>query len=161
MYVNYLFIKKYSICVITFYLYSFSWENNSFAIDNGKLYLDWEPVKEYGLRALTAIEKGSFIGEYRGRLIDGVEMNSDKDIPRYAFSIPFCEKYIDAFKQGSAMRLINCGCAPNLESVVYIHNWEFKVVFIAAKNIKPKEELLIEYDYTFPPLQKLPVSTQY
>lgn len=72
-----------------------------------------------------------------------------KEQKQYAMKLPSCNQIIDASEIGSACRLINHSCNFNCEAVEITHNRQFKIVVVAARNIKAGSELTLHYGWEF------------
>lgn len=126
------------------------WETNGFSIDNGKCFLHKVKDKGYGLYCLKTIKANEFVGEYRGRVYPAQIFDNDCR-QSYAFSIPESGHVIDAFEQGSAMRILNHACYCNCSTMVYLHQGKYKVVVVAEEDIIPGQEITINYSWTVEP----------
>lgn len=91
-----------------------------------------------GLYANEELDKGSFVIEYIGPILNDKE--ADKKGGKYFFEIKKGQ-YIDGSSRKNLARYINHSCAPNCE--VNVRNGH--VYILAKKKIKTGEEL--NYDY--------------
>ncbi|CAI9755646.1 unnamed protein product [Fraxinus pennsylvanica] len=127
----------------------------------------------WGVRSLNSIPSGSFICEYAGELLEDKEAEQKIGNDEYLFDIG--QNYmdsslrpeepgnsvevfqeggytIDAAQHGNIGRFINHSCSPNLyaQNVTYDHDDKRMphVMFFAAENIPPLQELTYHYNYT-------------
>ena len=91
-----------------------------------------------GLFATAPIKKGTFIIEYKGRMVDN--KTADELDNKYLFEIN-SRWTLDGSSRRNTARYINHSCRPNAESDVIKH----KVIIRAIRNIAPGAE--ITYDY--------------
>ncbi|XBH91831.1 hypothetical protein VPH35_083105 [Triticum aestivum] len=95
----------------------------------------------WGVRSLSSISSGSFICEYAG-----LESSTSETMEE---SVGFT---IDAAKCGNVGRFINHSCSPNLyaQNVLWDHDDKRMphIMFFAAENIPPLQELTYHYNYT-------------
>lgn len=115
--------------------------------------------KGWGLKSIIAINRGQFINEYVGEIIDfytterrsaTIYRGSDT---HYVFELKYynlTEPYsIDATKYGNAIRFINHSCKPNCIALpVWYHSLDKnfpKLAFFALRDIQPNEEFTIDY----------------
>ncbi|KAJ3683355.1 hypothetical protein LUZ60_013582 [Juncus effusus] len=121
----------------------------------------------WGVRSLSSISSGSFICEYVGELLEDEEAEKLEKEDEYLFDIgknyddaPETDSgageeeegfTIDAGKMGNVGRFINHSCSPNLyaQNVLFDHGDKRMphVMFFAAKNIPPLQELTYYYNY--------------
>ncbi|CAA2997891.1 histone-lysine N-methyltransferase, H3 lysine-9 specific SUVH6-like [Olea europaea subsp. europaea] len=127
----------------------------------------------WGVRSLNSIPSGSFICEYAGELLEDKEAEQKIGNDEYLFDIGHnymdsslrpeepgnslevlqegCYT-IDAAQHGNIGRFINHSCSPNLyaQNVIYDHDDKRMphVMFFAAENIPPLQELTYHYNYT-------------
>ncbi|PIN14204.1 histone H3 (Lys9) methyltransferase SUV39H1/Clr4, required for transcriptional silencing [Handroanthus impetiginosus] len=126
----------------------------------------------WGVRPLASIPSGSFICEYAGELLEDKEAEKRVGSDEYLFDIG--QNYvdsshtpedqalsaelveeggytIDAFQFGNIGRFINHSCSPNLyaQNVIYDNDDRRMphVMFFAAENIPPLQELTYHYNY--------------
>jgi len=106
-------------------------------------------VVGYGLFALEALPKDSFIGEYAGRL--KVIKKSEAYNYSYAWKYPLGETdevmmIVDAKNLGNELRFVNHSVDCNVK-VVYVTGYDRRihVCFIALKDIVKGQQLLIHY----------------
>ncbi|PIN09664.1 histone H3 (Lys9) methyltransferase SUV39H1/Clr4, required for transcriptional silencing [Handroanthus impetiginosus] len=127
----------------------------------------------WGVRPLTSIPSGSFICEYAGELLEDKEAEKRIGSDEYLFDIG--KNYVDSshtpedqalsaelmeeggytidvFQWGNIGRFINHSCSPNLyaQNVIYDNNDKRMphVMFFAAENIPPLQELTYHYNYS-------------
>lgn len=91
-----------------------------------------------GLFADEDIQKGDFVIEYTGEIINRAE--SDRRGGKYLFELSK-NRVVDGKERGNIARYINHGCRPNCETEVV----GSRIFVYARKNIKQGEEL--SYDY--------------
>ncbi|KAL2544776.1 uncharacterized protein Fot_14009 [Forsythia ovata] len=130
-------------------------------------------ARGWGVRSLNSIPSGSFICEYAGELLEDKEAEQKIGNDEYLFDIG--QNYmdsslkpeepgnsievfqeagytIDAAQYGNIGRFINHSCSPNLyaQNVIYDHVDKRMphVMFFAAENIPPLQELTYHYNYT-------------
>ncbi|KAI2811231.1 hypothetical protein RDWZM_003910 [Blomia tropicalis] len=111
--------------------------------------------KGKGIVAGTALNKGSFICEYSGDLIDLIEAKARES--KYEQSGAGCYMYyfnwnsvihcVDAtLPSGRLGRLINHSRkAPNCKTTIFEHNGQPHLIFIALRDIEVGEEILYDY----------------
>ncbi|XP_073302622.1 uncharacterized protein [Primulina huaijiensis] len=129
----------------------------------------------WGIRSLNSVPSGSFICEYAGELLEDKEAEQRVGNDEYLFDIG--QNYsdfslnaeeqaipvesmgeaeagytIDAGQYGNVGRFVNHSCSPNLyaQNVIYDHDDKRMphVMFFAAENIPPLQELTYHYNYT-------------
>ena len=91
-----------------------------------------------GMTTLEPIEKGGFIIEYVGPVLNKVE--ADNRGGKYLFETSK-NRFVDGSDRSNTARYLNHSCTPNCE--VEIHNG--RIFIFALRDIKTGEEL--EYDY--------------
>lgn len=111
--------------------------------------------KGWGVQAAEPIEKGTFVVEYAGEVIDDAEMSRRMAESRAHGHHHFYMMemggglVIDAMYKGNVARLLNSSCAPNCETQKWhdAATGEVRVGIFALRNIRAGEELC--YDYNF------------
>lgn len=109
--------------------------------------------KGWGLRTNEEIQKGSFIMEYCGEVVDNNEFQRrtqiyhDDGISHYYFMTLKQNEIIDATQKGSKSRFINHSCDPNCETQKWTVNGFLRVGFFAVHHIYPGEELSFDYQF--------------
>eukprot|EP00301_Raphidiophrys_heterophryoidea_P013308 c20698_g1_i1.p1 GENE.c20698_g1_i1~~c20698_g1_i1.p1 ORF type:complete len:203 (+),score=30.26 c20698_g1_i1:2-610(+) len=116
--------------------------------------------KGWGVRAVNAIEKGAFVIEYIGELIEsevaeqrGRQYDAIRCSTLYDLDAANLEnKYtLDASYHCSVARFINHSCNPNLANYQVLtdhHDIDRPhICFFASRNILPGEELSFDYRY--------------
>jgi SET domain-containing protein len=111
------------------------------------------PIHGNGVFAVTPINKGEEIIEYKGTLMtheEADEMYGDGGETGHTFLFTLNEQYIlDANRKGNIARWINHSCAPNCAAFVIESESgdprKDKVVIEAKRNIKAGEELTYDY----------------
>ncbi|KAL3316838.1 Histone-lysine N-methyltransferase NSD3 [Cichlidogyrus casuarinus] len=107
----------------------------------------------WGLRALTDIDKGEFVNEYIGDLIDEEEANRrlkhahENNITEYYMMKLDNQRIIDAGPKGNLSRFANHSCDPNLNTEKWTVNGDVRVGLFAVKHIKAGEELTFNYNF--------------
>lgn len=113
----------------------------------------------WGLKAVNAIPRGTYIIEYTGEIIDQEESirrgeKYDEIGKSYLFDLDFNEKSeavytIDAAHFGNLSRLINHSCEPNCR-IWPVTNCNsntslYKLCYFTSRHVKAGEELTIDY----------------
>jgi hypothetical protein len=112
------------------------------------LLIKWiNPLKEYGLFALSDIKKRTFIGEYTGLIRKYNKKIDDKNAYCFEYNIGYKKTpyTIDALEKGNLLRFINHSDSPNLSPIAVLHEGIIHIVFRANKDIKKNEELTYDY----------------
>ncbi|XP_059623018.1 histone-lysine N-methyltransferase EHMT1 isoform X2 [Phlebotomus argentipes] len=108
--------------------------------------------KEWGVRCLKEIPKGTFIAEYIGEVLSNVEADK-RPVDSYFFGFDMSDYCIDANLYGNVSRFFNHSCNPNMIPIrVYFdhHDLRFpKIAFFATRNIAENEELTFDYGKNF------------
>jgi len=113
----------------------------------------------WGVKALQAIQKGSFVCEYVGEVIKNEEAEKrgkvyDKEGRTYLFDLDYndgehCPYTVDAAMYGNVSHFINHSCEPNLAVfAVWINCLDPnlpKLALFATKNISKGEEITFDY----------------
>jgi SET domain-containing protein len=97
----------------------------------------------FGLVAIVAIPRGTKIIQYVGPILNYEE--SDKKAGMYLFEIS-PEKFIDGSSRSNIARYANHACRPNSQAYVYEDD---EIWIEAEKNIKPGEQITINYGRTY------------
>ena len=113
-----------------------------FAVRNSKIH-------GRGVFATEVIPKGTTLIEYKGEIVtwrvaDKRYADESKGYHTFLFDIDG-KKVIDAGVGGNAARWINHSCAPNCQAV----GDGDKIFIETIKSIKPGEELVYDYAFTF------------
>eukprot|EP00798_Chlamydomonas_sp_ICE-L_P007513 gene7513-658_t len=107
----------------------------------------------HGIRAMQHVARGSFLMEYAGEVIDGVELDRRVQDSLVAAEPPFfvmeveAGLFIDARRKGNLARCINSSCDPNCE----VQKWhdaatgEARIGIFAKCDVVPGEELTFNY----------------
>uniref|UniRef100_A0A2C9JLJ7 Histone-lysine N-methyltransferase n=1 Tax=Biomphalaria glabrata TaxID=6526 RepID=A0A2C9JLJ7_BIOGL len=110
--------------------------------------------KGWGLKADEDLEeKGTFIMEYVGELLDFEEFvrrtrqYSKEGRKHHYFMALNADEVVDATLQGNISRFINHSCDPNCETQKWTVNGELRVGFFTRKPIKKGEELTFDYQF--------------
>ncbi|VVA93292.1 unnamed protein product [Arabis nemorensis] len=109
----------------------------------------------WGVRSINFISSGSFICEYVGELLEDKEAERRTGEDEYLFDIDKVDETsgfaIDAARKGNIGRFLNHSCSPNLYAQEVLYDHEDKriphIMFFAADNIPPLEELTYHYNY--------------
>ncbi|KAI3814700.1 hypothetical protein L1987_14344 [Smallanthus sonchifolius] len=107
----------------------------------------------WGVEAVEYIDKGDFIMEYVGEVINDAlcekrfwDMKGQGITKFYVVAVRK-DFNIDAKFKGNESRFINHSCDPNCPMEKWDVNWETRLGIFAAKSIKPGEELTFDYGY--------------
>jgi hypothetical protein len=125
-----------------------------------RAYMKCEPFrtewKGWGLRALEPMQRGDFVTEYVGEVLD-VRMCEERlkqyrveGRPLY-FHVLNEHKVIDGSLKGNVSRFINHSCEPNCSTKRWIVNGEERIGIFAIKLVEPGAELT--FDYSWSPAQ--------
>ncbi|XP_055693327.1 histone-lysine N-methyltransferase EHMT2 [Lutzomyia longipalpis] len=108
--------------------------------------------KEWGVRCLKEIPKGTFIAEYIGEMLSNADADRRPD-DSYFFGFDLSEYCIDANFFGNVSRFFNHSCNPNMVPIrVYFehHDLRFpKIAFFSTRDIAAKDELTFDYGKNF------------
>ncbi|CAL2036101.1 CBN-SET-1 protein [Caenorhabditis brenneri] len=115
-----------------------------------------DSVKGRGIRTTTNFDKGDFVVEYRGEMMEysqakliEQQYSNDEDIGSYMFFFEYNNKKwcIDATKESKWKgRLINHSVLrPNLKTKVVEFNGSHHLILVAKRPIAEGEELLYDY----------------
>ena len=96
-----------------------------------------------GLVAIVAIPRRTKIIQYVGPIMNVEE--SEKKAGMYQFEIN-SEKFIDGSSRSNIARYANHACRPNSQAYVYEND---EIWIEAEKNIKPGEQITINYGKTY------------
>jgi SET domain-containing protein len=104
------------------------------------------PIEGHGVFATRTIRRGTCIGEYTGEYLTEDEVNRRYDDDTAARASTFLFQvadalYIDAEREGGAMRYVNHSCDPNCETEVI----GTRVVIRAIRTIPAGQELTYDY----------------
>lgn len=113
--------------------------------------------KGWGIFALEPLPAFIYVGEYTGRVIKEGDASIEPEAVSYLFGLHDDNHLIDPFRQGSACRLINHSCDPNVVATLIIHEALPKIIFITRRTIKADEELTIDYGWEFEEEESLKV----
>lgn len=109
--------------------------------------------KGWGLRTNEPIQKGSFIIEYCGEVVDYNEFHNRtlqydaEKMTHYYFMTLKTNEIIDATKKGCKSRFINHSCDPNSVTQKWTVNGFLRVGFFALRYISAGEELSFDYQF--------------
>ncbi|KAF5304180.1 hypothetical protein FQR65_LT08074 [Abscondita terminalis] len=106
----------------------------------------------WGLKTLASIDKGDFVIEYVGEIIDDQEyqrrirkMHEQKDQNYYFLTIDK-DRIIDAGPKGNLARFMNHCCQPNCETQKWTVNGDTRVGLFAIVDIPADSELTFNYN---------------
>lgn len=109
--------------------------------------------KGYGIKAISPINKGSFIMEYVGEVITKDEyeirlmMHYSNDMNFYCISLGN-EYVIDSRNMGNICRFVNHSCMPNCQMQKWKVDGFLCLALFAIKDIEMGEELTYDYNFT-------------
>eukprot|EP00803_Ostreobium_quekettii_P007770 evm.model.scf_79.12 EVM.evm.TU.scf_79.12 scf_79:100530-110053(-) len=108
-------------------------------------------VAGWGAFLLGAANKGDFLGEYTGDLINDQEAERrgkayDKEQHSYLFDLNDCQ-VLDAKRRGNKLRFANHSANPNCCVRHHLVDGDHRIGIFAACNMRPGEELLYDYQY--------------
>jgi hypothetical protein len=118
-------------------------------------YVNAAPFKTdagWGLKALEDVQKGQFVMEYCGELIDEEECHRRlKDLvergdSNFYFLTIDRDTIIDAGPKGNLSRFMNHSCNPNCETQKWVVNNQTRVGLFAITAIKANTELTFNYN---------------
>ncbi|CAH8630524.1 unnamed protein product [Schistosoma intercalatum] len=109
--------------------------------------------KGWGLMATDNVEKGSFVIEYVGEVIDFSEFR--RRIRRYErlghahhyFMAVESDRFIDAGSKGNWARFVNHSCEPNCVTQKWSVDGEIRIGFFAKEDIPSGQEVTIDYQF--------------
>ncbi|KAK4476160.1 hypothetical protein MN116_001376 [Schistosoma mekongi] len=123
-----------------------------------RLYAPTKPFyagkdKGWGLMTTDNVEKGSFIIEYVGEVIDFTEFR--RRIRRYErlghahhyFMAVESDRFIDAGSKGNWARFVNHSCEPNCVTQKWSVDGEIRIGFFAREDIPSGQEVTIDYQF--------------
>uniref|UniRef100_A0AA85J2L8 [histone H3]-lysine(36) N-trimethyltransferase n=1 Tax=Trichobilharzia regenti TaxID=157069 RepID=A0AA85J2L8_TRIRE len=123
-----------------------------------RLYAPTKPFyagkdKGWGLMTTDNIERGSFIIEYVGEVIDFSEFR--RRIRRYErlghahhyFMALESDRFIDAGSKGNWARFVNHSCEPNCVTQKWSVDGEIRIGFFAKEDIPVGQEVTIDYQF--------------
>ncbi|TNN05111.1 Histone-lysine N-methyltransferase SETD2 [Schistosoma japonicum] len=123
-----------------------------------RLYAPTKPFyagkdKGWGLMTTDNVEKGSFIIEYVGEVIDFAEFR--RRIRRYErlghahhyFMAVESDRFIDAGSKGNWARFVNHSCEPNCVTQKWSVDGEIRIGFFAREDIPSGQEVTIDYQF--------------
>lgn len=111
----------------------------------------------HGVKAMQAIQKGSFVIEYLGEVVDARELTqrtaeARRAGERHCYAVELAPGlFVDARRKGNVSRLINSSCEPNCE----VQRWhdaatgEIRAGIFAKKDIPPGQELTHDFFFFF------------
>lgn len=106
----------------------------------------------WGAIILEKVEKGDFICEYVGEIINQNEANKRDKIyghkknVNYLFDLTI-ESTIDSYVKGNKARFLNHSNDPNCECKVIFAQGDWRIAIYAKRNIDIGEELTFKYIY--------------
>ncbi|KAL5963178.1 Histone-lysine N-methyltransferase H3 lysine-36 specific [Taenia solium] len=107
----------------------------------------------WGLKTFVAIQKGDFVNEYVGDLIDEAEANRrltflhKNNIHNFYMMQMDSQRIIDAGPKGNLSRFMNHSCCPNLFTQKWTVNGDTRIGLFALRNIAAGEELTFNYNF--------------
>ncbi|CDS39953.1 histone lysine N methyltransferase NSD3 [Echinococcus multilocularis] len=107
----------------------------------------------WGLKTFVAIQKGDFVNEYVGDLIDEAEANRrltslhKNNIHNFYMMKMDSQRIIDAGPKGNLSRFMNHSCCPNLFTQKWTVNGDTRIGLFALRDIAPGEELTFNYNF--------------
>ncbi|CAH8620317.1 unnamed protein product [Heterobilharzia americana] len=123
-----------------------------------RLYAPTKPFyagkdKGWGLMTTDNVERGSFIVEYVGEVIDFSEFR--RRIRRYErlghahhyFMAVESDRFIDAGSKGNWARFVNHSCEPNCVTQKWSVDGEIRIGFFAKEDIPAGQEVTIDYQF--------------
>ena len=112
------------------------------------------PGAGMGAFARTKISKGQRIGEYTGRLLDAESYDKLRN-KLYTFEVAkkyrgrYYTFYIDASnpKKSGLLRYVNGALGKQQRKAINVESYQYaeKIYYRATKNIKPGDEIIIDY----------------
>lgn len=106
----------------------------------------------WGLKCLENINKGQFVIEYVGEMIEELEyqrrikkMHEQKDDNYYFLTIDK-DRMLDAGPKGNMARFMNHSCQPNCETQKWTVNGDTRVGLFAVEDIPANIELTFNYN---------------
>lgn len=106
----------------------------------------------WGLKTLAPIEKGQFVIEYVGELIDAIEYQRrikkmhEKKEENYYFLTITNYRMIDAGPKGNVARFMNHSCQPNCETQKWTVCGDTRVGLFALHDIPADSEVTFNYN---------------
>ena len=102
------------------------------------------PIEGKGCFSRTLFLKGKKIAEYEGERISNVEANRRASRRKLRICAINERWSLDGSKGGNGTHYINHSCEPNAYmKIIYDH-----ILFLALRDIKPGEEITIDYEST-------------
>ncbi|VDK37334.1 unnamed protein product [Taenia asiatica] len=107
----------------------------------------------WGLKTFVAIQKGDFVNEYVGDLIDEAEANRrltflhKNNIHNFYMMQMDSQRIIDAGPKGNLSRFMNHSCCPNLFTQKWTVNGDTRIGLFALRDIAAGEELTFNYNF--------------
>lgn len=125
------------------------------------VWIQWVSEKVgYGLLSCEKIKKKSFVGEYTG-LVRKNNRRYTEPLNHYCYHYPVQDSvgrnYVIDATQGHLTRFMNHNPKPNLEPKFAFLNGFYHLIFLAAREIEPGEQLTYDYGETYWQLRERPV----
>lgn len=111
------------------------------------------PDKGWGVVATEPKEKGDFLAEYVGEVVDEKMMEqrlgeASSAQEQHFYMMQLSNRlYIDSRSKGNFTRFVNHCCDPNAECQTWKVGGEDRVAIFARKAIRPGEELTYDYKW--------------
>jgi len=107
--------------------------------------------KGWGLKAAEKIDKGQFVIEYVGEVIDletcRARLRSTRNHRNFFFLTLNNNECIDASRKGNLARFINHSCNPNCQTQKWVVRGELRIAIFASKDIEEGEEVTFDYQF--------------
>lgn len=107
--------------------------------------------KGLGVRAMQDLEKGDFIAEYTGEVLDRPRLQRrqqkylNEGLEHFYFMMLQTDEYIDATEKGGLARFCNHSCSPNAEIEKWIVGPKVRLGLFAKRRIQKFEEICFDY----------------
>ncbi len=106
----------------------------------------------YGLFAMNDLLRGSYIGEYAGKVRHIARGSHEHN--EYCIHYPTkwlsCKYHvIDALQHGNHIRFINHSDSPNAKPIILVDRGIVRIVFFAVRDIDQEEEIVFDYGPDF------------
>ncbi|MCK4499106.1 SET domain-containing protein-lysine N-methyltransferase [Candidatus Babeliales bacterium] len=119
--------------------------------ETAPVYVGWvNSLVGYGVFSNKALKKGTFLGECAGQ-VKHIEKVSQKNeyIYHYPSSKPEKQFVIDVSTEGNYFRFLNHDGQSNIEGEYVYHKGLWHLIFIAARDIRAGDQLLLDYGPEF------------
>lgn len=106
----------------------------------------------WGVKTKHHIEKGTYIMEYVGEIVDERKFKERMDTDYKGNKHDYCLQLdknliIDAYRMGNDCRFVNHSCEPNCEMQKWSVNGLSRMALFALRDIQPEEELTFDYKF--------------